>query len=244
MDLKEAGCGVDVRTHWYYRTKQRPLDRYVAAALTTSAHGLDIVDIGAGSGAFSEGLIERFPHRLRRLVRVDLNYAEVGQFPDPRLAGGVVEHRRDLPDGIDSAIVLLMDVLEHVPDDRGLLESVVARCGGQNSVFITVPAFDFLWSGHDEFLGHYRRYSLASLCSLVTACHVTITRAYYMFGVFLPAVYITRRLWRQADVDSDLQPAPGWLNALLVGVGACDAALCRWNRIGGVTAVVEGTIDA
>ena len=244
MDLKEAGCGVDTRTHWYYRTKRRPLDRYVATVLATNTRGLDIVDIGAGSGVFSEGLIDRFHHRIRRVVRVDLHYAEVGQIQDPRVAGGVVEHRRDLPDAIDGAIVLLMDVLEHVPDDRGFLESVAARCSGKSRVFITVPAFDSLWSSHDEFLGHYRRYSLSSLRSLATACHVTITRAYYMFGVFLPAAYVTRRLWRQADVDSDLQPAPGWLNALLVGVGACDAALCHWNRIGGVTAVVEGTIDA
>ena len=244
MDLKEAGCGVDSRTHWYYRTKRRPLDRYVAKILATNTHGLDIVDIGAGSGVFSEGLIDRFHHCIRGVVRVDLHYAEVGRIQDPRVAGGVVEHRRDLPDAIDGAVVLLMDVLEHVPDDRGFLESVVARCSGKSRVFITVPAFESLWSAKDEFLGHYRRYSLASLCSVATACHVTVTRAYYMFGVFLPAAYVTRRFWRGADGDSDLRPASAWVNALLVGVGACDAALCQWNRIGGITAVVEGTIDA
>jgi 2-polyprenyl-3-methyl-5-hydroxy-6-metoxy-1,4-benzoquinol methylase len=243
VDLREAGCGVDTRTHWYYRTKRRPLDRYVAKILTTHTHGIDIVDIGAGSGVFSDGLIDRFSHRIRGVVRVDLHYAEVGQIQDTRLARGVIEVRRDLPDTINGAVVLLMDVLEHVPDDRGFLESVVATCTGRNRVFITVPAFESLWSGKDEFLGHYRRYSLAALRSMATACHVTITRAYYMFGVFLPAAYLARRLWHGADAGSDLKPAPAWANALLVGVGACDAALCRWNRIGGVTAVVEGTID-
>ena len=244
MDLKEASLGVDVRTHWYYRTKRRPLDRYFARVSATTTGGLDIVDIGAGSGAFSEGLIDRFHPRIRSVIRVDLNYAEVGRIPDPRLTDGMVEHRRDLPAAIDGAIVLLMDVLEHVPDDGRFLESAVARCRGKNHVFITVPAFDCLWSGKDEFLGHYRRYSLASLRSVVAACGVTISRAYYMFGLFLPGAYVARRLLHGADTESDLRPVPGWLNALLVGVGCCDAAFCRWNRIGGITAVVEGTIGA
>jgi 2-polyprenyl-3-methyl-5-hydroxy-6-metoxy-1,4-benzoquinol methylase len=242
VDLKEAECGIDVRTHWYYRTKRLPLNRYFAEASAPGAHKIDIVDIGSGSGVFSEGLIDRFHPQIRNVIRVDLHYADVSRVHDGRLTDGVVEHRRDLPDEIDGAFVLLMDVLEHVPDDRQFLQSVVARCLGQNRVFITVPAFDCLWSGKDEFLGHYRRYSLASLGSVAAASHVTITRAYYLFGLFLPGAYVTRRLLRGAGGDSDLRPAPGWLNALLVGAGRCDAALSRWNRLGGVTAVLEGTI--
>jgi 2-polyprenyl-3-methyl-5-hydroxy-6-metoxy-1,4-benzoquinol methylase len=224
VDLKEAGCGVDARTHWYYRTKRQPLDRYFAETTAAAAHHVDIVDIGAGSGVFSEGLIGRFHGRIRNVIRVDLNYAEVGRVPDGRLTGGVIEHRRDLPDEISSAMVLLMDVLEHVPDDRRFLQSVVARCRGTNRVFITVPAFDRLWSAKDEYLGHYRRYSLARLRSVAEASDVTITRAYYLFGLFLPGAYVTRRLLRGAGGDSDLRPAPGWLNTLLAGVGRCDAA--------------------
>jgi 2-polyprenyl-3-methyl-5-hydroxy-6-metoxy-1,4-benzoquinol methylase len=241
VDLKEADCGIDARTHWYYRTKRRPLNRYFAEMAAAAARKVDIVDIGAGSGVFSEGLIDRFHPRIRNVIRVDLNYAGIGRVRDGRLTDGVVEHRRDLPDEIDGAMVLLMDVLEHVPDDRQFLKSVVAKCRGQNRVFITVPAFDSLWSSKDVYLGHYRRYSLAGLCSVAAASDVTITRAYYLFGLFLPGAYVTRRLLRGSGGDSDLRPAPGWLNVLLAGVGRCDAAFSRWNRLGGVTAVVEGT---
>jgi hypothetical protein len=244
VDLKEAALGVDARTHWYYRTKRRPLDRYFAQVSATTTGALDIVDIGAGSGAFSEGLLDHFHPRIRNVVRVDLEYAEVGRVPDKRLTDGAVEHRRDLPAAIDGAVVLLMDVLEHVSDDRGFLTSVVARCRGKNHVFITVPAFDFLWSGKDDFLGHYRRYSLAGLRSVVADGGITITRTYYMFGLFLPGVYVTRKIWPTADTESDLRRAAWWLNALLVGLGRVDAAFCRWNRIAGITAVVEGTIGA
>jgi len=242
VDLKEATRGVDVRTHWYYRTKRRPLTRFFAQVSASGTDRLDIVDIGAGSGVFSEGLIERFHPLIRSVIRVDLNYAEVGKSPDRRLTDGIVEYRRDLPDTITGAMVLLMDVLEHVPDDGRFLKSVVARCRGESHVFITVPALESLWSGKDEFLGHYRRYTLASLRSLAAACDVTITRSYYLFGLFLPGAYVARRLSRGANTESDLRPVPPWLNGLLAGIGCCDAALCRWNRVGGITAVVEGTI--
>lgn len=244
MDLREADCGVDARTHWYYRTKRRPLARYFARASAVATPKLDVVDVGAGSGAFSESLIEGFHHRIRNVIRVDPHYAEADRIPDRRLSDGVVEHRRDLPAAIDGAVVLLMDVLEHVADDGGLVESIVRRCRSRNHVFITVPAFDFLWSGKDDFLGHYRRYTLESLRSVVAARGITITRAYYLFGLFLPGAYVARRLWPGSDAESDLRPVPPWLNALLVGVGRCDTAICRWNRLGGITAVIEGTIDA
>jgi len=244
VDLKEADCGVDVRTHWYYRTKRRSLNRYFAEASAPADRRLDVVDIGAGSGVFSEGLIDSFHRRIRNVIRVDLNYPDVGRVLDDRLTDGVIEHRRDLPDEIDGAIVLLMDVLEHVPDDRQFLRSVVGRCRGRNPVFITVPALDSLWSDKDEFLGHYRRYSLASLGAVAAASNVTITRAYYLFGLFLPGAYVTCRFLSRPGSQPRLRPAPGWLNALLVGVGRCDAAFSRWNRLGGVTAVIEGTIGA
>jgi hypothetical protein len=115
VDLKEAECGIDVRTHWYYRTKRLPLNRYFAEASAPGAHKIDIVDIGSGSGVFSEGLIDRFHPQIRNVIRVDLHYADVSRVHDGRLTDGVVEHRRDLPDEIDRAFVLLMDVLEHVP---------------------------------------------------------------------------------------------------------------------------------
>jgi len=37
VDLTEADCGIDVRTHWYYRTKHRPLNRYFAEASAPAA---------------------------------------------------------------------------------------------------------------------------------------------------------------------------------------------------------------
>lgn len=56
-------------------------------------------------------------------------------------------------------LVLALDLLEHLPDDvQGLREMYrVLKKGG--TLLVTVPAYKFLWSEHDEALGHFRRYS-------------------------------------------------------------------------------------
>ena len=62
---------------------------------------------------------------------------------------------------------------------------ICAIAPANSHLFITVPAFQFLWSGHDIFLEHYRRYNLSQLRGLVTQAGLEIRRAHY-FLVQLP----------------------------------------------------------
>ena len=63
-------------------------------------------------------------------------------------------------------LLLYMDVLEHVDDDLGLLTAYLDQLERGGRVLITVPAFDFLWSNHDIFLEHKRRYTLKQVEAL------------------------------------------------------------------------------
>lgn len=56
-------------------------------------------------------------------------------------------------------LVLALDLLEHLPDDlKGLREMHrVLKKGG--TLLVSVPSYKFLWSDHDEALGHFRRYT-------------------------------------------------------------------------------------
>ncbi len=57
----------------------------------------------------------------------------------------------------------MMDVIEHVEDDVGLVRGYVDKVAGGTRFIVTVPALMWLWSGHDVFLEHYRRYTLTSI---------------------------------------------------------------------------------
>ena len=57
----------------------------------------------------------------------------------------------------------MMDVLEHVDNDAGLVRHYATKVPSGAHFLVTVPAFRFLWSGHDVFLEHKRRYTLAEI---------------------------------------------------------------------------------
>ena len=60
----------------------------------------------------------------------------------------------------DARLVLLMDVLEHVPDDFKFLSELLAASAPGAEFLVTVPANPSFWSAHDESNGHYRRYDM------------------------------------------------------------------------------------
>lgn len=75
-----------------------------------------------------------------------------------------------LPD-IKFDFILMMDVLEHIEDDKAFLAKIVQeRLAGNGFVFITVPAFMSLYSLHDKELRHFRRYNHKQLNTLIENC--------------------------------------------------------------------------
>jgi hypothetical protein len=64
-------------------------------------------------------------------------------------------------------LILLMDVPEHVDDDVGLMRSALVGAAEHAYMLITVPAFQKLFSAHDIFLEHKRRYTLRQVEQVV-----------------------------------------------------------------------------
>jgi 2-polyprenyl-3-methyl-5-hydroxy-6-metoxy-1,4-benzoquinol methylase len=87
-----------------------------------------------------------------------------------------------------AALVLLMDVIEHVPDDRAFLKDVLARSvvGPETRIVITVPSYPSLFCAHDRFLGHYRRYNRRSLKALFNDVGLTEAAEGHFFISLLP----------------------------------------------------------
>ncbi len=87
---------------------------------------------------------------------------------------------------------LLLDVLEHCEDDKALLDDVrKSEVSSENAVFfITVPAFQSLFSGHDELLGHYRRYTRKQLSNLCQSAGLRVMASGYFFFSLIPARYL------------------------------------------------------
>jgi 2-polyprenyl-3-methyl-5-hydroxy-6-metoxy-1,4-benzoquinol methylase len=230
MDLKEeASFGGDPAAHWYYVSKYRAL---TAFAGTLAAER--VLDVGAGSGVFSRMLLR--DGAAESAVCVDPNYDEA------RLAERAPGLRfvRAAETGAAS-LILMIDVIEHVDDDAGLIRAYAKDAAKGARFLISVPAFQWLWSGHDEFLEHRRRYSIASLEQAVADAGLAPLKSRYFFGLLFPAVAAARiagnlAAGRKAP-QSAMRPAPALLSKALVAVHDLERALILpWNRIAGVSA--------
>jgi len=82
-------------------------------------------------------------------------------------------------DSIDSLI--MMDVLEHIENADEFLKEVLTKLKPGGKIFITVPAMQFLFSSHDVFLKHYRRYSKKKLHKMLNTQNVIIEESNYFY---------------------------------------------------------------
>ena len=160
-DMFELLARID-RTHWWFVARRSILRDVLATALPAGRPSL-IVDIGCGTGANIAALSTDGGHRG---VGIDTSADAIAfaqrRFPKVQFVCGQAPH--DVGDALGAAdACLMMDVLEHVEDDRGLLGRIVHALRPGALALITVPADMRLWSRHDEQLGHLRRYDAASL---------------------------------------------------------------------------------
>jgi hypothetical protein len=226
VDLKEVQIlGDDIGAHWYYRSKALAVQR-----LLQSCDSRVIMDVGAGSGFFSRHLL--LQTAVQEAWCIDTSY---DRDADSLAANKPLHFRRELQ-AVGADLVLLMDVLEHVDDDVGLLRACMEQVPNGCRFLITVPAFNFLWSGHDVFLEHRRRYTLASLETAVTSAGLKIHRGLYYFGCVFPAAAALRLLrGRNGPARSDLARHHPLTNSLLAAVCGAECHLMRWNRLAGLS---------
>lgn len=212
-------------THWWFRAR-RDIVFDLLQQLLPPSRARRLLEIGCGTGG-----------NLRLLSQ---HYSALGVEIDPyaaslaaRRAGcevrcGELDAALQGVDFVPDA-VLLLDVLEHVEDDRTLLAQALARLPAGGLLLLTVPADPRLWSPHDAALGHYRRYTRASLSAVWQGLPVQVLRLSGFNALLYPLIRLARLLRRGAG--SDLAPAPGWLNGLLYRIFAFERRLLAHRNL-------------
>lgn len=129
-------------------------------------------------------------------------------------------------------LVAALDVIEHVEADVESLRSLASCLCPEGRVLVTVPAYQWLFSAHDRFHHHHRRYRLRSLTVTAKAAGLQVERAGYFNSILFPGIALARlagRL-RGADARSDMKmPSPA-VNWLLTRVFSCEARLLPHMR--------------
>lgn len=185
---------------------------YVAAGL--AAHGLDVVLVEPGrTGAMNA--------RRRGLKHVICATLESAGFR---------------PGSIPA--VGLFDVLEHVEGDVAFLKTLHSLLRPKGRLYLTVPAYNWLWSVEDDAAGHARRYTLGSLTANLQLAGFGVDFKSYMFA-FLPVpVFLCRTLPSKIGSRQPLEAERmkqehtqhGWGRALIENLLSAELSLVRRGR--------------
>jgi 2-polyprenyl-3-methyl-5-hydroxy-6-metoxy-1,4-benzoquinol methylase len=221
MDLLENGISNPI-DHWYYEHKFRFIHRLIQCELSNKNL---LVDVGAGSAIFSLELIKSYPKL--HVVAVDIGY-ELSEVVD-------VENRityRQVGEGISAEIYLFNDVLEHVPNDLEVLSKYVSSAPINSKFIVTVPAFMSLWSGHDVFLKHYRRYRKREINRVIEASGLKVIKSQYLYVPLFSLAWIVRKLPKSQHITSQMKDHGKTINSAMLVILKLDQLFSKFSPFG------------
>lgn len=188
MDLVEVKEGNANRHPWELSRARCALK--LLDGLNTSGN---IADVGAGDIYFATLVADQVGHDVSA---VDIEYKESGR------VGKVIKYQNMdqlKPESLD--LVLLMDVIEHIDDVDSFLKELLTKVKPGGYLFITVPAHQFLFSVHDIFLKHFRRYNKKMMKETMLPHGLIIEKSFY----FYTSLFFARAL---AQMKEKMQKNP------------------------------------
>jgi hypothetical protein len=226
MDLKEIGK-VDPDNFWYYLYK----GQFIFDKAIKSFNKSEILfDVGAGSGYFASIFVKN--KKTIKAYCIDPFYSkdQLGNKNDLNFVTAPPIEKAD--------VLLFIDVLEHVEDDLALLKSYISSSSADALFVISVPAFKSLWSNHDVFLEHFRRYRKKDLRNLIKRAGLVEVESSYIFGSIFPLVWLIRKLKRSKTIQSDLKQSSKFVNFLILNYLKIEQVL-PVNRLFGTSVFIS-----
>lgn len=185
--------------HWWWRAREQ----VIIATLRRRrppAGWRHILDVGCGGGVFFARLAE-----FGDVEGVEPDAALVDDAPHvrSRIYVGPFDQQYRPPHLFD--LILMLDVLEHLDDPTAALRHALSLLAEGGTVLVTVPAFELLWTSHDDFNQHRTRYTKRTMRALARAAGLRIERMRYFFHWTFPAKVAQRIV--QAAARAPATPA-------------------------------------
>ncbi|MBI1381527.1 MAG: methyltransferase domain-containing protein [Planctomycetaceae bacterium] len=221
------------RDHWWFRGR-----RSVYFGLLR--HELDgtrperVLDLGCGMGGFLDGLTELGS----KVYPSDISVESLVRCRERGHPMGVVSSGYRLPyrDGAFD-LVCMFDAIEHIPDDHQVMREVARVLAPGGRVFVSVPAYQFLFANNDRVAQHQRRYTRGRLAKVFEQAGLKVERNshsnIFLFPLILPAVLLAKFLETvfQKEASSDHTnlswPIPKAVHNLLHGIFAAELPFTR-----------------
>jgi SAM-dependent methyltransferase len=211
--------------HWWYRGRRTVLDGLIGGlGLPPRAR---ILDAGCGSG---RNMVELA--RYGAVTGIELSETSVALARERDAGEVILGSVLEMPFADASYdLAVSLDVIEHLEDDLAALRELRRTVAPGGALLVTVPAYQWLWSGHDEINHHHRRYTRRSLQQVAEQAGWRQERTTYFNSLLLPVAILLRVLDRintkTTESSLDLWVPPEPLNWMLERPLAIEAGLIR-----------------
>jgi SAM-dependent methyltransferase len=208
--------------HWWFVARRDILERLIERVVQPPKNAR-ILEIGCGTG-HNLSMLSKFG----RVEATEMD-ATARSLASKRLGRAVTDAA--LPDLSDWPtdhfdLVALLDVLEHVPDDRSALAAIYERLKPGGKLLVTVPANKWMWSAHDVAHHHHRRYAKDELRRVARECGFEVDLLSPFNSLLFPLIAGVRaagKLTGRETADDAMPPRP--VNAVLKAVFGLESGL-------------------
>ncbi len=210
--------------HWWFIGRKNLFLHLLRRRVAPLPPGGRVLDLGCGMGGMLAELAEFGPVYGTDIAHEALLHCRDRGFT--RLFRGT-GGRLPFPD--DSfALVTAFDTIEHIPDDREALAECFRVLAPGGRLFVSVPAYQFLYTHQDRVVHHQRRYTTGGLSERLRTAGFEVTKASYinflLFPVILPIVLMVKlKQWFKRPSDEDARsnvsvPVPRFVNRILAWI--------------------------
>jgi SAM-dependent methyltransferase len=209
--------------HWWFVARKAIILGLLDSYLPEGCQRI-VFDAGCGTGGLLKDL-----QRYGQVIAADFS-AEAVKFC--KLRGHTIFQCSvlDTPFQADSFDCIVgLDLIEHLDQDLSALQELYRICKTGGYLCVTVPAFQFLWSNHDELNHHKRRYTKPQLELQLRSARFQLVRCSYFNSFLFPFILMGRIFGRGGGEE----PGPEWripnraLNAGLANIFAAELPLLR-----------------
>lgn len=210
--------------HWWFKGRRVLLDDILnrVAADNSWDRPLQILEIGSGTGGNLDVLSA---HGEVTALEPSAFAAAIARGRHPQIT--IVEDfwPQAAARMAEFDIIVMMDVLEHLQDDRLALAEARNHLAPYGALIVTVPAYPGLWSEHDVSLSHFRRYGRRAFIQLAQGAGMRIELLTNFNSLLVGAAWLGRKLGLRAATGDNVPPSS--INALLALILRFEVELIR-----------------
>lgn len=221
------------REHWWFRARIEILASTIQNNIDTTKK-IKILNVGVATGATSE-MLQQFGEVTS--IEYDEDCCNfINQQSNLQVTQGSITALNFKEATFD--LVCAFDVIEHVEDDTTAAKELERVCAPNGYIFVTTPAYQFLWSEHDVVNHHFKRYTLLNFRNLFSKTSLKNLKTTYFNSFLFPPIAIIRiLLWpfqKKKAANNTTQEtdatrfSPGFLNNILYSIFKFEKSLLQY----------------